>query len=103
MTPNFCRRTTSRFPVQWPVYYSNGEFHASGLVENLTGAGGCVSGTHPVSTGMSLIVFVIPPEPHAALLVRRATVRWANDTAFGVELSDLPPATQSELARMAVS
>lgn len=102
MTPDRCRRTTDRFQVQWPVYYSNGEFHASGLVQNLSGVGGRVSGSHPVNIGMSLIVFVIPPVPHGALLIRRATVRWANDRAFGVELSDLPPATQSELARLAV-
>ena len=103
MTPDHCRRAADRIPVLCPAYYSNGEFHASGVVENLTAAGGRVSGTHPVDKGMNLIVFLIPPEPQTALLIRRAMVRWANGTAFGIALTDLDPATQAELARLAVS
>ncbi len=103
MTPDLCRRTASRFSVRCPAYYSNGEFHASGVVENLTDTGGCVHGTYPVNAGMSLVIFVIPPEPYATLLIRRAIVRWANGTIFGLELSDLDPTSATELARIAVS
>lgn len=103
MIPDNCQRSATRLPVQCPVYYSNGEFHASGVVENLTSAGGRVRGTEPVRKGMELVVFLIPPAPQTALLIRRATVRWTNGAAFGIALIDLPSETQSELARMAVS
>lgn len=103
MISDSCKRNGHRTLVQCPVYYSNGDFHASGVAENLTSAGMRVEGTHPVHEGMQLVVFLIPPAPQSALLISRATVRWTHGTAFGLALTDLKPEVQSELSRLAVS
>lgn len=97
------KRTAARLRVQCPAYYSDGKFHASGTVENLSEAGGLVKGTHAVREGTELVVLVIPPAPRTALLIRRATVKWAKGTTFGMELAELEPAAQAELARLAVA
>ena len=78
-------RRDFRTSISCPVYYSDGEFHASGMTENLTRRGGCLHGTHLVTVGMKLIVLLIPPQNHA-LLIKKATVRWVGDGHFGVEL-----------------
>jgi hypothetical protein len=85
------------------VYYTNGTFHASGTVKNLSGSGGLVQGTHPVHEGMRLNVFLIPPEPRHPLLVKNAKVRWAHGSGFGIDLADLDPLTQAHLAHLALS
>lgn len=80
------KRRDVRTPVTCPVYYSDGEFHASGMTENLTNHGGCFRGTHGVTVGMELVVLLIPTATHA-LMIKKATVRWVDDAQFGVELS----------------
>ncbi len=72
-------------------------------MENLSEAGGLVKGTHAVQVGMELVVLIIPPAPRTALLVRRATVKWVNGPIFGLELAELEPSAQAELARLAVA
>jgi hypothetical protein len=79
-------RRDIRTSISCPVYYSDGEFHASGMTENLTHRGGCLYGTHLVTVGMELMVLLIPPENHA-LMIKKATVRWVGDSHFGVELN----------------
>lgn len=80
------KRRTVRNPVSCAVYYSDGAFHASGVMENLTTQGGCVRGTHAVKVGMELVVLLIPPAQRA-LLIKKAKVRWASLSSFGMELS----------------
>ena len=81
------KRRDVRTPVYCAVYYSDGEFHASGMTENLTNHGSCLQGTHFVTVGMQLLLLLIPTARHA-LLVKRATVRWVTDAHFGVELDE---------------
>ena|SRR5690349_9402254 len=78
------------------VYYSDGDFHASGMTENLTNRGGCLRGTHKVAVGMELIVLLIPTKRHA-LIIKKATVRWVEHEHFGVELSEADCGTVGEL------
>ncbi len=80
------KRRAIRNAVTCAVYYSDGAFHASGVVENLTTQGGCVRGTHAVTVGMELIVLLIPPAQRA-LLIKKATVRWVGVMSFGMELN----------------
>lgn len=87
MTVHIDKRRSFRNPVACPVYYSDGDFHASGMTENLTSRGGCLRGTHAVTVGMQLLVLLIRPSQEA-LLVKKATVRWVGDEHFGVELSE---------------
>lgn len=85
MSVNGNKRRTVRNPVSCAVYYSDGVFHASGVMENLTTQGGCVRGTHTVKVGMELVVLLIPPAQRA-FLIKRAKVRWVSFASFGMEL-----------------
>ena len=80
------KRRDIRTPVSCAVYYSDGDFHASGMTENLTNHGGCLHGTHGVTVGMELMVLLIPTAMHA-LIIKKAMVRWVGNAHFGVELS----------------
>jgi hypothetical protein len=90
------KRRDIRSRLSCPVYYSNGEFHASGMIENLTNHGGCLRGTHLVRVGMELMMLLIPPD-RRALIVKKATVRWVDDAHFGVELNERDCGTVGEL------
>lgn len=90
------KRRDIRTPISCAVYYSDGEFHASGMMENLTNHGGCLRGTHVVKVGMELVVLLIPPAKNA-LMIKKATVRWVGDSHFGVELNEADCETIAEL------
>ena len=86
MSVHVNKRRAIRHPATCAVYYSDGAFHASGVMENLTTQGGCVRGTHAVKVGMELTVLLIPPA-RRALMIKKATVRWVGDSTFGMELN----------------
>ena len=90
------KRRDLRTPLSCPIYYSNGAFHASGMTENLTNRGGCLRGTHLVTVGMELVVLLIPAASRA-LIIKKATVRWADNAHFGVELNEADCGTVGEL------
>ncbi|HET8720671.1 MAG TPA: PilZ domain-containing protein [Nitrospira sp.] len=90
------KRRDLRTPLSCPVYYSDGEFHASGMTENLTNRGGCLRGTHLVSVGMKLVLLLIPTA-RRALIIKKATVRWTDEAHFGVELNEADCGTVGEL------
>ena len=94
-------RRETRTPMACPVYYSDGDFHASGMTENLTHHGGCLRGTHLVTVGMQLMVLLIPTKQHA-LMIRKATVRWVGSAHFGVELNEADCGAVGELGNVAV-
>jgi hypothetical protein len=96
MTFRVNKRRNIRTPITCAVYYSDGEFHASGMTENLTNHGGCLRGTHGVAVGMELLVLLIPTSMHA-LIIKKAMVRWVGDAHFGVELSEADCDTVNEL------
>ena len=43
MTSRWNKRRRVRTPVSYAVYYSDGQLHASGIMQDLTEHGGCVS------------------------------------------------------------
>jgi hypothetical protein len=96
MTFHANKRRDIRTPVSVAVYYSDGNFHASGMTENLTTHGGCLRGTHLVKVGMELMVLLIPPAKNA-LMIKKATVRWVGDSHFGVGLDEADCGTIGEL------
>ncbi len=101
MNAAYRERGARRIPVQHPIYYSNGSFQTIGVTEDFTTAGGRVRGRESVTVGMELVVIVIQATPEAAMLIRRATVRWSKGHDFGIALSDVPPQSESELKAMA--
>ena len=94
------KRTALRVPIACAVYYSDGEFHASGLTANLARYGSCLRGSHHVQVGMVLTLLLIPPT-QSALLIKKATVRWVRDRVFGVQLDKDDIATSCELDQVA--
>jgi hypothetical protein len=66
------------------------------MTENLTNRGGCLRGTHLVTVGMELLMLLIPTAKHA-LIIKKATVRWADEAHFGVELNEADCGTVAEL------
>jgi hypothetical protein len=93
------KRRQIRTPMACPVYYSDGDFHASGMTENLTNHGGCLRGSHLVTVGMQLMVLLIPTKKHA-LMIKKATVRWVGGVHFGVELSEADCGAIGELGNV---
>ena len=89
------KRRQIRTSVSCAVYYSDGGFHASGMTDNLTNRGGCLHGTHRVTVGMELLLLLVPPANNA-LLIKKATVRWADDAHFGVEVNEADCGTVGE-------
>ncbi len=100
MTSHFLSRKSRRVPFECAVYYTNGRFHASGVVDNLSASGGCVQGTQPVCPGMQLLLLLVPLGHEGAIVVQRASVRWSSGAAFGIELEDLSLDNQMRLARL---
>ena len=96
MASRLNKRRDIRTSIACAAYYSDGDFHASGMTENLTNRGGCLSGTHLVTVGMQLMVLLIPTAKQA-LIIKKATVRWVDDAHFGVELSEADCGTVGEL------
>lgn len=96
------KRRDIRTPVSCPVYYSDGDFHASGMTENFTSRGGCLRGTHLVTVGMELVVLLIPFERHA-LMIKKATVRWVGSAHFGVELNEADCGAVGEVGNVNVT
>lgn len=93
-------RKSRRVPFDCAVYYTNGRFHASGMVDNMSSVGGCIQGTEPVCPGMNLRLVLVPRGENGAVIVRQAAVRWSTGTAFGLEWDDLSMESQMRLSRL---
>ncbi len=79
-------RSMIRIPFACSAYYSDGQFHASGITKNISVNGGCMDGCTPVVVGMQLSLLLIPPLQRG-LMITNATVRWVNESSFGVEVN----------------
>jgi hypothetical protein len=101
MRPNFHGRMTARQSIDCPVVYTDGLFCAAGVVQDFTAVGIRVRGTQPVKADMKLIVFFLAPDDTASLVIRKGTVRWIDGTSFGIDLSEVSPASHVELSRLA--
>lgn len=99
--PAFQERIPTRQPAQCLMYYSDGQFYASGIAQDLTTTGVRVRGTHQVQKDMKLVIFLISPGPTPILLIRRATVRWLSGTVFGLSLTQVSAESHTELSRLA--
>lgn len=84
-------RRYSRFPVKWPVLYSNDELLSEGTVLDLTSLGWRLAGSMPVAPGMQLTLQVSIPERSTPLRIQRATVLWVNNHEFAIEAHDMDP------------
>jgi hypothetical protein len=93
-------RIGRRMPFDCAVYYTNGSFHASGTLDNLSRSGGCVLGTEPVCPGMQLRVVLVPLGHDGAIVVRKASVRWSSGISFGIELTELSLDSRMRLSRL---
>ncbi|GKS58397.1 hypothetical protein YTPLAS18_19240 [Nitrospira sp.] len=100
MTSHHLSRKDRRVPLDCAVYYTNGRFHASGVLDNLSASGGCVQGTEPVCPGMRLRLLLVPLRHDGAIVVRDASVRWSTGAAFGIEIEELSLHSQMRLSQL---
>lgn len=99
--PGLDPRVLSRQLVHCPIVYSDGDFFATGMMENYAVGGICVRGTRPVTMDKNLVVFFVPPRGASKALVRLGTVRWIHGTVFGIALTEVCPDSEAELSRLA--
>lgn len=79
------KRSSIRIPFTCSGYYSDGEFHSSGVTRNVTISGACIQGNDPVEVGMELRLLLVPMlQP--GLMVTKATVRWVSASSFGIQI-----------------
>ena len=79
------KRSSIRIPFTCSDYYSDGDFHSSGVTKNVTISGACIQGNEPVEVGMELSLLLVPLlQP--GLMVTKATVRWVRASAFGIQV-----------------
>ncbi len=100
MITHHLTRKSRRISFDCAVYYTNGRFHASGVIDNVSRVGGCIQGTEPVCPGMNLRLVLVPHGQDGAVIVRQASVRWSTGTAFGLEWQDLSMDSQMRLSRL---
>jgi hypothetical protein len=94
------QRKYERHPVHFKsIFSTDGMRIEDGYVLDL-GLGGCriMSGTQvPPGTVLELH---IRPDQHAPVYIPGAVVRWAGDSAFGVQFKDLPEIESATLTRL---
>ncbi len=83
-------RRYTRYPVRWLMLYGNDHFTAAGTILDVTQAGWKLMGQKPVVPGMRLQIRAFPPGRERPLLLKDATVRWANGGVFAIDVRDAP-------------
>ena len=82
-------RHQSRFPVRWPLVYSNDEFLAEGTALDLTDLGWRIAGPMPVLPGLPLTLQIWVPDKPEPLRIQWATVLWVKDYEFAIEVDEM--------------
>lgn len=99
----FSIRSYRRFPVQCRVYYSYENERGTGTIWNLSLTGWRIDGTLPVTPGMVLSLWILPPGGAPTLFVDHAVVRWSRGLEFGLEMSAIRDQEAARLKRLVES
>jgi hypothetical protein len=100
MEPRVEHRKHRRHPVHFKSSFSaDGVRTENGVVINLS-LGGCrMTSTMPIPSGTPMDL-LLQPDHDISIHVPRAVVRWARDSAFGVEFNELPELEARTLTRL---
>lgn len=97
MTKPLMVRADSRYPVRFMWRYFGDEFTGHGVVWDLSRGGWRASGSHQVSVGLRLTVYLHLPTENEWLAVDEAVVRWVDGSTFGLEIAAIDQARQVRL------
>lgn len=86
-----------------PVEYGALSLSGKGTLLNLSEEGLMIRGTHPVHTGLKLMIKISPKDDTAPLQIPRAHVRWVKGQEFGVRFDPLDPAVRAQLVALITS
>ena len=92
-----CRHTS--VSIQWPLLYANNDLIGKGTVLTISARECVVTGTMPVAEGMLLKVWISPAQRNDALYVKAASVVWARQNEFGLEMLQVDAQDQEWLTR----
>ncbi|HEX2055771.1 MAG TPA: PilZ domain-containing protein [Nitrospiraceae bacterium] len=90
-------RADTRYPVHFTWRYFTEGFAGQGVVWDLSRCGWRASGSHQVSVGLQLTVYLHLPTENEWLAVDEAVVRWVDGSMFGLEIAAID---ESRLARL---
>ena len=97
MTKQLTVRTDPRHPVHFSWRYFADGFAGQGTIWDLSRCGWRASGSHPVSVGLQLTVYLHLPTENEWLAVDEAVVRWVNGSSFGLEIAAIDESRQARL------
>ena len=97
MTTPLTVRGDSRYPVRFTWRYFANEFAGHGVVWDLSRCGWRASGSHQVSVGLQLTVYLHLPTENEWLAVDEAVVRWVDGSTFGLEIAAIDESRQARL------
>ena len=103
-TPNatprikFVLRPYRRVSTWFNSYYLSGSVIGKGVVKNLSLTGLRVVGDHSLVPGTQVSIRLTFGEMDPPLEISRASVRWANESEFGLKIEHVTPHAAQRLA-----
>ena len=94
----FVLRPYRRIPTWYTSYYMSGNVIGKGVVKNLSRTGLRVLGDHSLTPGTDVCIRLHLGETDPPLEISRATVRWADEYEFGLQIEHLTPYAADRLA-----
>lgn len=89
--PDFVIRKYQRFEKLVPVRYLTDAFAGEGIIKDLSLRGSYMTGNRWVCVGMALTLQIFVPGDPVPLIIDRATVKWVDDSEFGVSFDSPSP------------
>ena len=90
-------RSHSRVPISCFLHYLGEGLVGTGTVRDLSVKGWRIDGDKPVTVGMKLALRVFLPDQPKAIDIEGATVQWANDRQFGLEVVHMNASAQARI------
>ena len=103
MSAQYSIRTYQRFPVACRLHYLGPECVGKGIVLNLSRMGWRIEGECAVAPGTVLTLSVVCPHETVPIMVDRASVRWAREGVFGIQIVAMRREEAARLNRFVVA
>jgi hypothetical protein len=96
----FILRPYRRIPTWYGSYYMSGTVIGKGVVKNLSRTGLRVLGDHSLTPGTLVTVRLSIEGADAPLEIARASVRWVNQSEFGLRIEHVTAPAAKRIARL---
>jgi hypothetical protein len=97
---SFVLRPYRRVPTWYGSYYMSESVIGKGVVKNLSRTGLRVLGDHSLAPGTEVSVRLTIEGAEAPLEIARASVRWANQSEFGLRIEYVTAHAAKRIARL---